>query len=51
LGPIEGAIDKLIELLMSLIIEGIPELRTLFTPFDFDLYWDELINDHIAAGT
>lgn len=50
LGPIEGAIDYLIDLIMNLIIDGIPELRSLFAPFDFDFYWDDLINQHIAAG-
>lgn len=34
---------------MELLIEGILELKTLFTPFNFDL-WDELLNQHIAAG-
>lgn len=50
LGFIDGAIDFLIDLLMNLLIEGIPELKTLFTPFDFDLPWDDLLNEHIAAG-
>ena len=50
LGFIDGAIDYLIDLLVSLLIDGIPELKTLFTPFDFDLYWDDLINIHIFNG-
>lgn len=51
LGPIEGAIDYLINLLMELLIEGIPELKMFFTPFNFDFYWDDLINEHMAKGS
>lgn len=50
LGFIDGAIDYLIDLLISLLIDGIPELKTLFAPFNFDMYWDKLINEHIKAG-
>ena len=35
---------------MNLLIDAIPELRQLFAPFDFDLYWDDLINVHIFNG-
>ena len=39
LGFIDGAVDYLIDLVNQALIEAIPELRTLFEPFQFDIAW------------
>lgn len=41
---IDGAIDYLIGLLNEALLEAVPELKSLFSAFDFDLYWVNFSN-------